>query len=60
MVEEGIVEVHGAAAGHHEHVADILSGYELGDVVGQFQASLRTICDQGKGSPSAGVVAKKL
>jgi hypothetical protein len=59
MVEEGIVEVHGPAAGHHEHVADVLSGYELGDVVRQFQASLRALRDLGKGSPSADGVAKK-
>ncbi len=57
VVEEGIVEVHGPAAGDHEDVADVLAGYEFGDVVGQLQARLRGTLGQGKASPSACVVA---
>jgi N-acetylneuraminate synthase len=44
MVEKRIIEVHGAAARHHENVIHALAGDEVGDIVGQYgELNLRVI-----------------
>ncbi len=39
VLAEGVVEVHGPAARHHEDVMDILSGDEVRDIVREFHGT---------------------